>query len=76
MDKKLTKDLIHMLFLNVTMDQLAEANGVRWHEYALRKDESSFLRRALDLRVNGTRKRGRPKRIWKKPLHDRVEKLD
>ena len=34
MDKKSTKDLIEMLDLNETMDQLAKANSVCWYGYA------------------------------------------
>ena len=58
MDKKLTKDLMQMLDLNETIDQLAKANCVRWHGQVLRKDKN-FFRRALDFNVKGTMKRGR-----------------
>ena len=60
-DKKLTKDLMHMLDLNKTIDQLAKANSVRWYGHVLRKDKNNFPRKALYLRVKWTRKRGRPK---------------
>ena len=30
----------------------------------MRKDKNNFLRRSLDIRVNGTRERGRPKKPW------------
>ena len=53
MDKKSTKDLMWMLDLNETLDQLAKASSVRWYGHVLRKDENNFLRRALDLRVKG-----------------------
>ena len=62
MDKKSTKDLMHMLDLIETIDHLAKANSVRWYGHVLRKDKNNFLRRALDNKVNGTRKRGRPKK--------------
>ena len=42
-DKKLTKDLMQMLDMNETIDQLANANSVRWHGHLLRKDKNSFL---------------------------------
>ena len=51
-----------MLDFNDTIDQLAKANSVRWYGHVLRKDKNNFLRRALDLKVKGTRKRGRPKK--------------
>ena len=37
MDKKLTKDLMHMWDFNETRDQVAKANSVRWYEHVLRK---------------------------------------
>ena len=74
-DKKLTKDLMQTLDLNETMDQLAKANSVRWYGHVLRKDKNNFLRRALDLKVRGTMKRGRPKKTWLSAEQDRVEML-
>ena len=58
MDNKMTKDPMQMLHLNETIDQLAKANNVRWYGNVLRKDKNNFLRRALDCKVKGTRKRG------------------
>ena len=62
MDKKTTKDVMQMLDLNETMDQLANTNSVRWHGHVLRKYKNNLLRRAKDSKVKGTRKRGRPKK--------------
>ena len=61
MDKKSTKDPMQMLDLNKKIDQLVKANSVRWYGHVLRKDKNNFLRKALDPKVKGTRKRGRPK---------------
>ena len=60
MDKKSARDLMQMLDLNETMDQLARANSDRWYGHVLRKDKKNFLRRALDFRVKRTLKRDRP----------------
>ena len=49
-DKKSTKDLMQMLDLNETMDQLTKANSVCWYGHVLRKDENNILRTALDLK--------------------------
>ena len=62
MDRKSAKDLMQMLDLNQTIDQLAKANSARWHGHVLRMDKNNFPRRALDLSVKGTIKRGRPKK--------------
>ena len=60
-DKKSTTDLMQMLDLNETIDQLAKANSVRRYGHVLRKDKSNFLRREFDITVKGAMKRGRPK---------------
>ena len=64
MDKKSTKDIMQMLDMNETMDQLAKANSVSWYGHVLRKDKNNFLRRTLYVIVKGTRKTGRPKKTW------------
>ena len=46
MDKKSTKDLMQILDLNCTIDQLAKAKTVRWYGHVLRKDKNNILRRA------------------------------
>ena len=71
MDKKSTKDLMQMLDLNETMDQLVKANSVRWYGHVLKKDKNNFLRMALDLRVKGTKKIGRPKKTWLRAVVER-----
>ena len=60
---KISTDMMFMLCLNETMDQLAMENCICWYGYV--------LRRALDFEVEGQRKKGRPKghgrrRLWKK----------
>ena len=68
MDKKSTKDLMQMMDLNETIDQLIRANIVRWYGHVLRKDKKNFMRRAFDKKVKATRKRGTPKKTWQKQL--------
>ena len=41
----------------------------------LRRDVDSVLRVALDLEVSGKRKRGRPKKTWKKQVEEETEKI-
>ena len=73
--KKSTKDLMQILDLNETMDQLVKANSQRWHGHVLRKDKNNFLSRALDLKANGTRKRGRPTKTWLKAVVEQSRKV-
>ena len=75
MDKKSTKDLMQMLDLNETIDQLVKANSVRWYGHVLRKDKNNFLRRALDFKVKEIRKRGRPKKIRLKAVIEQCRKV-
>ena len=42
MDKKLTKDLMQMLDLNETIDQLVKDNSARWCGRVLRKVRKTF----------------------------------
>ena len=60
LNKKSTNDLMQMLDLNETIDQLAIANSVRWYGHVLRKDKNNLLRRALHVKVKGAIERGRP----------------
>ena len=59
------KDLMLMLFLNIKIDQLALANSVHWQGHVLRMEDSHVLGRALDIEVEGQRKKGRLKRSCK-----------
>ena len=65
-DRRRSTDLMFMLGLKKTMDQLAMANSVLWYGHVLRREDGHILRRALDFEVEGQRKKGRPKREWKR----------
>ena len=41
----------------------------------LRKDKNNFLRRALDSKVKGTWKRGRPKKTWLRAVVEQSRKV-
>ena len=56
---------MEMLGLKETVVQMAKANGVRWYSHVLRRDDGHVLRKALEFKVKGKRKRGRPKKTWK-----------
>ena len=42
----------------------------------LRRDDDSVSRVTLDLEGSGKRKRGRPKKTWKKQVEEKTEKID
>ena len=74
-NRKTTEEQMDMLGLKETIDQLAIANEVRWYGHVLRRDDDSVLRVALNLEVSGKRKRGRPKKTWKKQVEEETEKI-
>ena len=41
-------DLMLLLSLNETIDQLAMVSSVRWYGHVLRREDACVLRRALD----------------------------
>ena len=66
---------IFMLGFHETMALLAIADSVCWYGYVLRKEDSHVLRRALDFEVKGQRKKGRPRRTWKKQVGKECVKI-
>ena len=56
-------------------DRLARVNGVRLYGHVLRRDDDSVLRVALNLEVSGKRKRGRPRKTWKKQVEEETKKI-
>ena len=67
-NKKISTDLMFMLGLKETTDQLAMANSVCWYGHKLRRDDGHILRRALDFEVEGKWKKGRPSSTLKKKV--------
>ena len=61
-DRIRSADLMFMLDLRETIDQLSMANSVRWYCHVLRRKDGHVLRRALDFEVEGQRKKGRLKK--------------
>ena len=64
-ERKRPMDLMFMLCLKETIDQLAMANSARWNGYVLRREDGHVLRK-LDFEVEGQRKKWRLKRTWKR----------
>ena len=44
------------------------ASSVRWYGHVLRREDGHVLRRSFGFEVEGQRKKGRPKRMWKKQV--------
>ena len=60
-NRKNTEKLMEMFGLKETLDRMAKANGVRWYEHVIRRDDNNIMKKAMMLEVNGKRKRERPK---------------
>ena len=74
-DIERSTELIFMLVLHETIDQLTMANNVRWYDSVLRREYGNVLRRALDFEVDGQRKKGRPKRSRKRQVEEGCVKI-
>ena len=51
------------------------ANSVHWYGHLMRREDGNVLRRALDFEVEGQRKKGRPKRTWKRQVEEESVKV-
>ena len=69
-DRKRSSNLMLMLCLKETIYQLAMSCNVRWYGHVLRREDGHIFRRALDFEVEGLRKKGRPKRMWKEQVKE------
>ena len=74
-DRKISMDLMFMLGLKETIDQLAMAISVCWYGHVVRRKDGHVLRRALDFEFEGQRKKWRPKRTWKKQVEEESVKV-
>ena len=68
-------DLMFMLGWHETIDQLAMENSVCWNGHVWRSEDCHVLRRALDIEVEGQRKKVRSKRTWKKQVEQESVKI-
>ena len=74
-DRKKMEELMEMLGLKETLDRMAKANGVRWYGHVIRRDGDNILKKAMMLKVNGKRKRGRPKMTWRKQVEESAKEV-
>ena len=73
--KKRSMELMPMLDLNETIDQLAMVNSVHWYGQVLRRENGHVLRRALDFEVEGQRKKEKLKKTWKQQVEEESVKV-
>ena len=51
------------------------ANSDRWYGNVLSREDGHVLKRALDIEVEGQRKKGRPKSTWKREVEEESVKV-
>ena len=73
--RKISIDFMLVTGLSETIDQSAMVNSVQWYGHVFRGEDSHILRRTLDLKVEGQRKKGKPKRTWKKHVEEESVKV-
>ena len=74
-DRKRSTDLMFMLGLCETIDQLTMANSVRLYGHVLRREDGHIMRSASDFEFEGQRKNVRPKRKWKRQVEVKSMKV-
>ena len=74
-ERRKNDDLMEMLWLVKSVERLEKANGVRWYEHVLRRDELHPLRKALDFKMDGRRGRGRLKKMGKNQVEEGLRKV-
>ena len=74
-EKRRRQELMSLLGLKDTLDELARASGVRWYGHVLKRDNGDVFRRALDFEVAGRRGRGRPNMTWKRQVEEHINQI-
>ena len=73
-DRIRSTDLMFMLSLKETIDQMAMANSVRWYGDVLKREDGHVLR-SFDFEIEGQMKKGMPKMTWKKQVEKKSMKV-
>ena len=63
------------LLSSIAREKYLKNFALSFSGHVLRRDGDSVLRVALNLEVTGKRKRGRPKKTWKKQVEEETEKV-
>jgi len=44
---------------------ILQQNRLRWYRHVLRKEDTDWVKKCIEYEVEGSRPRGRPKRMWR-----------
>jgi len=67
--QKNADELMNILGLGETVENLAKACRVRWYGHVLRDED---LTKALSFKVAGQRKWERPRKIWRRQVEEKI----
>ncbi len=70
-ERKTNDELRKMMGIEPVMAAV-KRNRLRWFGHVLRKDESAWLRRVMEMNVEGGRGRGRPRKTWLKVVEEEM----
>uniref|UniRef100_UPI00358ECC96 E3 ubiquitin-protein ligase RNF168-like isoform X2 n=1 Tax=Myxine glutinosa TaxID=7769 RepID=UPI00358ECC96 len=70
-ERKTNDELRKMMGIEPVID-VVKRNRLRWFGHVLRKDESDWLRRVMEMNVEGSRGRGRPRKTWLKMVEEEM----
>ena len=62
-ERKTSSELRKMMGIEPVLD-VVRRGRLRWMGHILRKDGNSWVRRVMDINVEGRRVRGRPRKTW------------
>ena len=62
-EKKTSDELRRMMGIEPVVD-VVKRGRLRWMGHVLRKDENDWMRKVMEINVEGSRGRGRPRRTW------------
>ena len=68
-ERKTNDDLWKMMGIESVMD-VVKRNRLRWLGHVLRKDESDWVRGVLEMNVEGSRERGKPRKTELKVVEE------
>jgi len=47
---------------------------LQWYGHVLRKEDTDWVKKCMEYKVEGSRPRGRPKRTWKELVQKKIAK--
>jgi len=63
-DSVLSKEMRERLGIDYIILELQQ-NRLRWYGRVLRKEDTDWVKKCMEYEVEGSKRRGRPKRTWK-----------